>query len=335
MFNIPYEKIIEKIKEKTNLSEEEIENRIKEKINQLSGLVSKEGAAHIIANELGIDLFEKFIGKLEIKNILEGMRNVEVVGKVIRKFEIKEFERSDGNKGKVGALILADETGSIRVVFWNDQINLFEKINVGDILKIKNAYVRRNTVSQNLELQLNERSSVEINPEGEEVNVTIEEPKKKKLSEINEQDNLVDIIATIVNVFDIRFFETCPECGKRLKTDDEGNFFCDLHGVVEPKYRAVLNMIVDDGSDTIRVVLFNNQIMRLLNQKEEEIIKYKDDPLLFEEVKKNLLGTIIKVIGRVSKNELFERLEIIANQVFPNPSPEEIGNEGYEEEEVK
>ena len=52
-------------------------------------------------------------------------------------------------------------------------------------------------------------------------------------------------------------------------------------------------------------------------------MKYKDNPEKFEEVKNNLLGNIIKVIRRVNKNEMFDRLEFISRLVFPKPDPKE------------
>src|SRR3989338_1785401 len=112
MIKIHLSQIIEKIKEKSALTEEEINSRIKQKMEQLSGLISEEGAAHIIANELGIKLFEAVSGKLQIKNILAGMRDVEVTGKVQQIFPINEFQRKDGSPGKVANIIIADETGS-------------------------------------------------------------------------------------------------------------------------------------------------------------------------------------------------------------------------------
>ena len=87
MIKVPLADIITKIKEETKLSDEDIGKRIDEKLEQLSGLVSKEGAAHIIANELGIKVLEHVAGRLQIKNILAGMRDVETVGKVMRVFE--------------------------------------------------------------------------------------------------------------------------------------------------------------------------------------------------------------------------------------------------------
>ena len=49
LMGLTYDEIIAKIKEKGG-SEEEIQSKIKLKLNQLSGLISKEGAAQIIAN---------------------------------------------------------------------------------------------------------------------------------------------------------------------------------------------------------------------------------------------------------------------------------------------
>ena len=49
-----YDKIIEKISKSSGLEKEEIERRIAAKRAKLAGLISKEGAAQVIAAELGI-----------------------------------------------------------------------------------------------------------------------------------------------------------------------------------------------------------------------------------------------------------------------------------------
>ena len=101
MIKLPFEDIVIKIKEKAGISEDEINSKVDEKLKQLSGLVSKEGAAHIVANELGVKLFDAVSGKLQIGNILAGMRDVETVGKVQQVFGVNEFQRKDGANGKV------------------------------------------------------------------------------------------------------------------------------------------------------------------------------------------------------------------------------------------
>ena len=43
----------------------------------------------------------------------------------------------------------------------------------------------------------------------------------------------------------------------------------------------------------------------------------------FEPIKEDLLGKILKVIGRSSKNEMFDRLEFVVQLVFPDPDPDQ------------
>ena len=42
-----------------------------------------------------------------------------------------------------------------------------------------------------------------------------------------------------------------------------------------------------------------------------------------EKLKTDLLGEIVKIVGRVAKNTMFERLEFVSQLVFPNPNPDE------------
>jgi len=318
MINVPLNTIIEKIKESSDLSEQQIKDKINDKLEQLSGLISEEGAAHIIANELGIKLYEPS-GKLQIKNILVGQRNVEVVGKVQRKFEIRDFDTGE-RKGKVGSFLIADETGLIRVVLWNDMAEQLEKINEGDVVKVKSGYVREN--NNRKEIHLNEKSSLEINPEGEKIENVKTEPvsTRKKISELQGDEQDIELLGTIVQVYDPRFFEVCPECGKRVQQKEDG-FYCQEHNKVEPTHSYVTNIFLDDGSDNIRVVFWRNQTQRLFNKTNDEILAMKDGS--FEQVKNDLLGNIIKVIGRASKNEVFNRVEFVPNLVYVNPDPEE------------
>src|SRR3989344_7461955 len=119
MIKIPIEDIYAKIREKASITDQEIDEKINLKLKQLSGLISREGAAHIIANELGIKLFDAVSGRLQIKNILPGMRSVETIGRVRQLYEVHSFQ-SENRSGKVASFILGDETGFIRVVMWGD-----------------------------------------------------------------------------------------------------------------------------------------------------------------------------------------------------------------------
>jgi len=320
MIKIPYEQIIERIKKEANISEEEINGKIDDKMKQLSGLISKEGAAHIVANELGIKLFDAFSGKLQIKNILVGLRSVETLGKVLQTYELREFTTND-RQGKVASLVIGDETGTIRVVMWGSQADNIKNIKNDMTIKVVGGYVKDNNGT--IELHLNERSQVILNPEGEIVkDVKQFTPERKTIDKLTEKDSVVEILGTIVQIFDPRFFEICPECNKRVK-NVEGAFSCQTHNNVEPDFSYVINLIVDDGTENIRTVFFRDSMEKLINSNKEKILSYKDNPDKFEEVKTELLGNIVKINGRVKKNLFFDRIEIVANDVSLNPNPDE------------
>jgi len=317
---LPVNEVINRIKEATTLSEEEIEEKIKKKTEQLSGLISKEGAAQIIANELGVKLFQ-LEGPVKINKIVSGMKSVETVGKITRKFDINNFTTKDGREGKVGSLTLGDDTGRIRVTFWNDMADKLNAFKEGDILKIVDAYARVN--NNRVELHMSDRSKFFLNPE----NVTIEKVKeftsnKKKIDQLNENEENIEILGTIVQVFEPRFFEICPECNRRARQRDD-KFECTEHGIVIPKFSFVMNAHIDDGTGNIRAVFFKNQAKVLLGKDDDEMLLYKENPASFEAVKQELLGNFVKIIGRVTKNTMFDRLEIVSQLVFPNPDPKE------------
>ncbi len=323
MISMPLDDAIAKIREKTNLSEEEINNKINAKLDQLSGLVSKEGAAYIVANELGIKLFEQTSGKLQIKNILTGMRDIEAVGKVTRKFDVRQFS-TNGREGKVGSFVIGDETGTIRVVGWGSKADEVAQLKEGDIVKIKSGYVRENNNLK--EIHLNDRSVLIINPEGEAISHVVEtakpEPIKKNINELDESSSNVDLFGTVVQSFEPRFFEVCPNCGKRTR-QVEGNFVCSEHKNITPDYSYVMNVVLDDGTETIRTVFFRENVEKLINKSKEQLLGYKTNPQEFDVVKNDLLGKQIKVSGRTVKNTMFDRLEFMVNEVDINPDPKE------------
>jgi len=317
MINIPLKDIIEKIVAKSGLPEDQVKAKISEKVQQLYGLVSEEGAAHIIANELGIKIFD-ISGELKLKDILIGMKSVDVVGKVLRKYELREFS-TEKRKGKVANLIMADDTGSIRVVFWNDKTDDFNQVKEEDVLRIKGAYVRDNAGRK--ELHLGDNSRVIINP----ANVTVNAREKKEydrkhISELQENMS-TEILGTIVQVFDIKFFEVCPKCNKRMRLKNN-TFECDDHGALPPSFNYVLNIFLDDGTGNVRINLWKQQTQRLLRMPDDDVLKFKDAPESFEAMKNKLLGEQVKVLGNTKIN-IMGRLEFTADLVFTDLNPDQ------------
>ena len=317
MIKIPYEEIILKINQNTKMEVSEIEERIAEKSKQLSGLISKEGAAHIVANELGVKIFEPLSGKLQIKNILSGMRDVETLGRVLQIYELREFS-NEKRSGKVASVVLGDETGSIRVVMWGAQADNVNNLKQDDVVKINGGYVRENNGRK--EIHLNERGQLIINPEGETVKGVVAPTNaviRKNIKDLKENDNDIDLLGTIVQLFDIRFYEVCPSCGKRARPSND-LFNCNDHGNVAPAYAYVLNAVLDDGTETIRTVLFHESISEL------GLTELEDSEKLTAQ-KEAILGKEMIFSGNVRNNSFFNTPELIIESVKEINPDEVIG----------
>jgi len=75
---------------------------------------------------------------LKIKDLSIGSARVKVEGKVVNKSEPKTIKLWDGRDANVADAVLEDESGSIILTLWNDQIDM---VNVGDKVQIINGYV--------------------------------------------------------------------------------------------------------------------------------------------------------------------------------------------------
>jgi len=295
-----YDLLIERIATSAKLEKEEVERRVEAKKAKLSGLISKEGAAQIIAAELGISFEDQ---DLKISEIMPGMRKVNVIAKIINLFPIREYEKN-GRSGKVANFIIADETGNTRAVLWDtNHIALLEsgEIKQDDVVEIKNASTRDS------EVHLSGFSEIK------KVEKTIDDVKTEKmvseatLADVH-QGQTVKIRGIVVQIFQPRFYSVCPECRKKVVKEGE-KYNCAEHGAIIPKERAILNFVLDDGSETMRVVMFSDQINLVVP---EEDLKDADKALAFRD---DFIGTEIYLTGNVKRNQLFNNLEIVANDV--------------------
>lgn len=296
-----YELLVDRITKSAGLNKEEVIQKVEAKKAKLSGLISKEGAAQIIAAELGISFEDE---DLKIAELIGGLRKVNVIGKIMNIFPVREFEKND-RKGKVANFILADDSGSTRVVLWDtNHIELIENksIKAGDVVEIRNGSTRD--------------SEIHLSSFGElkKSDVVMDDVKNAPaVSEVGldeaRQGMSVKSRGVVVQVFQPRFYSVCPTCNKKGIMGDDGVFKCAEHGTVEKVDKAILNFVLDDGSESMRVVMFSDQIKALVP---EEDLKDEAKATAFRD---DLIGTEIYLSGRVNRNQLFNNLEIVANAV--------------------
>ena len=76
---------------------------------------------------------------MKISELTVGIKNVTVQGKITEKSETSEvYSRYGYNVHRVANATLSDSSGSIKLVLWNEQIEL---VTAGDTIQIENGYV--------------------------------------------------------------------------------------------------------------------------------------------------------------------------------------------------
>ena len=296
MIKADINELIEKIAKLTGISKEEVERRIEAKREKLSGLISREGAAQIVAAELGIK-FDNI--KLSIADLLPGMKRVNVLGKIIEIYGVRNYRRND-KELKVASFLLADSTDAIRVVLWDtNHIALIEqgKIKKEDTIEISNAYVRGDVYNKELHLtNISEISLASVKLD----NVVNKEKYVYRLIDKLTLNSRAKIKANVVQVFKPHLFDFCSVCNAKV------NGVCEKHENEAIEKRVLFTFIVDDGSSSIRCLAFKDQALKMLEASSVEEIENKIS---------NLLGEEFWFEGRVRKNEFRNELEFIVDSV--------------------
>ncbi|MFC1786711.1 OB-fold nucleic acid binding domain-containing protein [Halobacteriota archaeon] len=208
---------------KSRITLDEFKEKVQEKIDLMGGLCDEKTASKLVAHDLGI------LDMIKIEDISLDQKNVSFMGKVTQLNESHEFSRDDGSIGRVANIIVSDETGSIRVVLWDELADLVKvnELSVGKMLNIS-GYVRDGYVG--IEVNVGRNGSLEFIET--EVDIKI---KTYNISDITSGMSGINIIGKVLSRGEIRGFSR--------KDGTEG---------------CVSNIIIGDQTGRIRVVLWND-----------------------------------------------------------------------------
>ncbi len=246
----------------------------------------------------------------EIANLKPNMQDINIIARVVRLFEEREFER-EGQKGKVMRFLVADDSGKIMVVAWHDAVNAAKALTTGELIKIENAYTKE---SQNgLELHIGYKSRILKDPILEEEFPPLEKIlgiKEAKLKELNENET-AKISGVIVSANRLISFWVCPKCRKRAVPFDD-TFICEFCGEVKAEKRIVLSFDIDDGSAIMQAVAFQQNAAKLLKMNLQELLQNEN----LDELKSRIIGNKVGLIVSAKKNSLSGNLELVVRDVL-------------------
>ncbi|PSP75051.1 replication factor A [Halobacteriales archaeon QS_1_68_20] len=210
-----------------DVSLEEFREAVEAKVEQMGGLADEETAAMLVAHELDDEEVEG------VADVEPGMEEVTFLAKVVGVSDLRTFERDgDDEDGRVINVEVADESGSVRAAFWDQQAQAVDdgEIEVGDVLRIKG------------------RPKEGLN--GVEVSVDRAEVDDDAEVDIDLRDTYrVEDLSLGLSDVDLR--------GKLLDTDSIRTFDRD-----DGSQGRVSNLVVGDETGRIRVTLWDERADR-------------------------------------------------------------------------
>ena len=329
--------IMSKLMEK-GYTEAQIKEKIRIKKESSMFNLTTKGILSIIASEEGISIPGK--EDMKIESLTEGMKDVNILGRVTRKYSPKEFVRDDGSQGAVLNVTVADKTGEITVVFWDENAGRFsESLNRGDVIKIIGGQIKGGMKGP--QIYISSKSKVILNPEGIDESslpdlTTFKSLKYERtsISELNPGDKFKEIRGTIAKLYSVFFYDACPTCFKKLDNSQKG--FCkNCKNEVVPKKVVILDLGIDDSTGYIRASFFKDKAEKILGTESESIYRSVKSFLekgfnlrnagetYLSDNHYDLLGKEILIAGNVAENEYIGNVFQVHN-IFEIELEEEI-----------
>lgn len=283
------------LKHRSDYERKDILTMIEEKREELGReVINDESAAMIVARELGVDLHQiSPKARQRIEDITEATRSIALTAKVVNLSSVRTFSRKDGGgEGKVASIMVSDETGSVRVVLWDDLTNAVSEdvISVGDVIQVRGAYVKKG-LGDALELNLGRMGQIRVleDYEIEDLGIDFTDSSigDQKVSGLKEGLFNISLKVKVQRVFRLSTFT-------RQRDGSEGK---------------VLSILGADETGSVRLVFWDDKASEMENAEEGEVIQLNG-----VNTRLNREGTEVEVhVGRAASIErgLKEKIDAV------------------------
>lgn len=265
------------------IDEEIINSQINEKYNEFQGFMSKQAILFLIAKEYGLDIVSSNSDEItqyeidyndfaiSISNVTETMSNIVITGRILRNFGTKNFVRKDGTPGIVGSFIIGDNSGTIKIVLWDDQAKIMEKeyFHIGEIVQIIGGYSKVG-INEKIEVHLSKTGKIILSPKKVELKnipeleafkdlevqgtISLKRDSGMLIEELYAKEGFIKSITGIIQI---------EEFKEIIKNNGEETF--------------LLKLILSDDTSSIRVLIWGmNAIESLKNLSDGDGVKLSD-----------------------------------------------------------
>jgi len=240
------EHIIERIlDQRSDLSRESVLGLLERKKAEAQGLLSDEGAARLVAQDLLVRVDGRTFSEIKIADVVTNLNDVTLTGRVIAQWPLREFRKQDGTSGKLVRLVLGDRTGRMKCVLWNSKAEQIAAVGElqGRLIRLAHGYTREG-ISGIPEFNGGDRCEITVLPLDSRNN---DYPDIfeffTELQELRVNDTDVSIIGVV---------ESPPKFSTFSKEDQKG---------------SLLKTTITDGTGAINIVAWNEKAQGLIELK--------------------------------------------------------------------
>ena len=234
------------VAQRKDLTRQEIENLIEEKKREAQDLLSDEGAARLVAEELLVETEPVAVPSMMVRDLVAGLNDVTITGKVLASEPVKDFVRQDGSTGRVVKILLSDETGKIGCAIWDEKADLI--LEYGDLTRksvtVRHGYTRAGLAGE-VELNAGERSEITIIPELGTLDAATITP-------------IANIKEPVIELNVLGIIHSRPRLYEFDRNGQKG---------------AVLRTVLADGTGSIPFVAWNEKAEELRNLKRGDVLR--------------------------------------------------------------
>ena len=142
----------------------------------------------------------------KLADLRDGMRSVNVAARVAQTGVVREFTRRDGSTGRVASVLLEDDSGTVRLSLWGDDVDRLGDMHVGAVVTVENGYTRMGLGT--VGLNVGQSGRLTINPENVEVAVPEGNRRLIEVQGLREGQSNITVRGRVLDAPEVREVET-------------------------------------------------------------------------------------------------------------------------------
>ena len=256
----------------------------------------------------------------KVKDVKADMQNLSLTARIVRLYEPRTY-----SNGVMASMVVGDETGTIRVVVWNDKASTVSELKRGDTIKIKNAYTKANLQTEP-EIHIGRYSEIIQSQDAAAEMPSISEIEnsmttEKKIIDLQNNERYVRIKGAVVGVDENRglMYTTCSNCNRKVQNIGEMWFCESCNENVEPQQNLKVSVVIEDETGSVRAVAFKENAEKIIGMDIEEIMNLigetGDEQEPVKRMKESLGEKPVSLVGRVRYSDFSDQLEFIVEDV--------------------